>query len=530
VYYKVESYIASERAGKILYDAGITPVYVSDHPVLNSQHVVFEAAKAYAHGLPYHAALAGVTSAPAGLLGLGERIGKIKAGFDADLVLWDSDPLSVGANPVQVWIDGIRQFENPVELKKPVTNPMEHDASLQGPMTMQPEGDIIFTNIKRSFLSAHDIHDASVNVVVHNGTIACVGACAAEIAAARSQNRRVVALRNGYLTPPMTAFGSSLGLVEITAERATNDGGYAADGFARAVDGLSLDGKNLRAAFAHGVTRAVSAPSRDSIDGRGVSVGFRTGGADALGDGAVWDEEVAVHYPFTVRAAQPALSAAVGDLRRKLLTALDPADGKKNESKAYRFSEEFFLRRVVHLGHPLVLSAHKADTISALLRVKADVDAASPSSAPPLRLVILGGAEAHLVAHDLVRAGVAVVLAPANAHGTTWGQRRALPGAPISNGTSVDALLDAGVLTALGVEEVWATRELRLMAGAAWRNGGGRIDERKAWGLVGRNVEAMLRLGHAEHAGEWLVWEGNPLEIGGRLRGVGSNGRTTVWV
>lgn len=110
--------MASEQAGKILYEAGLTPgmyccaspltlpddnmtdiviVYVSDNPVLNAQHVLLEAAKAHKNGLPYHAALAGVTSASAELLGLGERIGKVKAGFDADIVLWDSNPLSLGA-------------------------------------------------------------------------------------------------------------------------------------------------------------------------------------------------------------------------------------------------------------------------------------------------------------------------------------------------------------------------------------------------------------------------------------------------
>jgi len=93
MYYKVEAYTASEKAGKILYENGITPVYVSDNPVLNAQHVVFEAAKAYRNGLPYNVAIAGVTSAPAELLGLGERIGKVKVGFDADIVVWDSDPL-----------------------------------------------------------------------------------------------------------------------------------------------------------------------------------------------------------------------------------------------------------------------------------------------------------------------------------------------------------------------------------------------------------------------------------------------------
>lgn len=92
MYYKTESHVASEQAGKILYENGLTPVYVSDNPVLNAQHVVFEAAKAYGYGLKYHAALAGVTSAPAELLGLGNRIGKIQPGFDADVVVWDSVP------------------------------------------------------------------------------------------------------------------------------------------------------------------------------------------------------------------------------------------------------------------------------------------------------------------------------------------------------------------------------------------------------------------------------------------------------
>ena len=93
MYYKAEAYIGSEYAGKFLYEEGLTPVYVSDNPVLSAQHVIFEAAKGYKFGLPYHAALASVTSEPADLLGLGQRLGKIKPGYDADIVVWDSDPL-----------------------------------------------------------------------------------------------------------------------------------------------------------------------------------------------------------------------------------------------------------------------------------------------------------------------------------------------------------------------------------------------------------------------------------------------------
>ena len=37
----------------------------------------------------------------------------------ADVVIWDSSPLSLGATPIQVFIDGIAQLDNPYSVKKP---------------------------------------------------------------------------------------------------------------------------------------------------------------------------------------------------------------------------------------------------------------------------------------------------------------------------------------------------------------------------------------------------------------------------
>ena len=246
MYYKAEAYVASEQAGQILYENGVTPVYVSDNPVLNAQHVVFEAAKAYRNGLPYHAALAGVTTASAGLLGLGERIGKVKAGFDADIVVWDSDPLSVGATPVQVWIDGVPQFEDPVELAKPVASPVKPETALQVIKDRENEvTDVVFTGIRSLMLpgqdrSLIDTSDAGAVVVVRNGTITCIESCASEATAARQDGVTTVDLEDGHMTTPFTAFGSFLGLVEIAAEDDTQDGENDAGIFSKAVDGLSL--------------------------------------------------------------------------------------------------------------------------------------------------------------------------------------------------------------------------------------------------------------------------------------------------
>ena len=40
-------------------------------------------------------------------------------GWDADLVIWDSHPLSLGATPKQVIIDGIPQLPTPYIVEKP---------------------------------------------------------------------------------------------------------------------------------------------------------------------------------------------------------------------------------------------------------------------------------------------------------------------------------------------------------------------------------------------------------------------------
>jgi hypothetical protein len=301
MYYKAEAYIGSEYAGKFLYEEGLTPIYVSDNPVLNAQHVIFEAAKGYKFGLPYHAALAGVTSEPADLLGLGKRLGKIKPGYDADVVVWDSDPLSVGATPVQVWIDGTSQWEDPVELKKPATAPLVPDQALNktNEETAQLK-DVLFTGVSKVLLPGHDeaaSSEETFNVAVSGGKLTCIGACEAELRSANTAGTKVIHLKNGYLTDSFTAFGSTIGLNEIDAEASTDDGDNS-DVFSRAADGLALDNKKLKVAHEFGVTRAITAPKfagGSNVARQGVSVGFATGAKTALDEGAVWADDVAVH-------------------------------------------------------------------------------------------------------------------------------------------------------------------------------------------------------------------------------------------
>jgi imidazolonepropionase-like amidohydrolase len=58
------------------------------------------------HGLPREAALRAVTIAAAEAVGLEKRVGSIEAGKDADLLLFEGEPLSIGARLRRVFING----------------------------------------------------------------------------------------------------------------------------------------------------------------------------------------------------------------------------------------------------------------------------------------------------------------------------------------------------------------------------------------------------------------------------------------
>ena len=72
----------------------------------NARKVRQLAGNAVAHGLPWDAALAGLSTVPAASFGLAGDMGSIAVGQRADLVLWSGDPLDVAHIAQQVWLDG----------------------------------------------------------------------------------------------------------------------------------------------------------------------------------------------------------------------------------------------------------------------------------------------------------------------------------------------------------------------------------------------------------------------------------------
>jgi imidazolonepropionase-like amidohydrolase len=59
-----------------------------------------------ATGLDWGRAFATITSRPAQVLGMDDRIGSLRPGRQADVVIWDGDPLELTSAPVAIFIDG----------------------------------------------------------------------------------------------------------------------------------------------------------------------------------------------------------------------------------------------------------------------------------------------------------------------------------------------------------------------------------------------------------------------------------------
>lgn len=89
-----------------LHRAGVTIALMSAD-AHNSRNLRQGAGNAVAYGLPWSAALAAITSVPARIWGIDAAYGTLEAGKDADVVIWDGDPLELTSYPTQVFIRGV---------------------------------------------------------------------------------------------------------------------------------------------------------------------------------------------------------------------------------------------------------------------------------------------------------------------------------------------------------------------------------------------------------------------------------------
>lgn len=570
--YKLESYFGTPFTGAILASQGIEPIYKSDHPVTDSRRILNQAAQAHHFGLGEREALRSVISAPAERLGLDHRLGYVREGWDADVVVWNTHPLVMGATPVEVVIDGVVQLGEHAPVPRPDLPRDEGETQVKNstPAPAAPRGgnfsvDIervkgsydeiiafdklafpsakpptpnctVFTNVSQRFfrrprssgdsnsrVSSTSFASSSGRIVVANGKVLCSGeSCTSSVC--HSSSITTIDARGGTVLPGITSYGSNLGLTDIVSESETSDG-YTLDPVsspnailstpeylrswptARAVDGLQWGGHDLVRARASGVTRGVVFPQSDTFFS-GVSVKFDTGADNVLTPGAVVVEEVAVHVTLGHNKEGPSISEQLG-LLRQLLTA------SKSDSVAGDLWQ-----RVSKGELALVVTALRADHITQLLRLK--------DAFPRVKLVISGAAEGHLVADELAKRDVGVLLIP-QTWPRTWDELRGLSGPPLTRETTLSTLIKAGVRVGLKIEEAWMASNLLWDATRAALETDGLVGKGKIVELVSAGIDDVLGIDSGkEEEEEFVVYDGNPFEYGAKVLAVHSRRGTEV--
>ncbi|KAJ7454750.1 carbohydrate esterase family 9 protein [Mycena latifolia] len=509
--YKREAYRSSEFAPRILAENGLSVLMKSDHPVMDSRYLLYEAQQAYFYGLPENLAIASVTRNAAEAMGMGHRIGYIKEGWDADLVIWDSHPLALGATPKQVFIDGIPQLDNAHVLTKPeafqrapATPDFDEEAreavEYEGLPPLEPTSVIkrrvVFTNVRAVFVPGSGaegveerfaaVDDSALGTVVtEGGRITCVGECAS--VANADADADIVDLQGGAISPGLMSFGSPLGLEHIQAEDSANDGAVydaltngvpeilGGDGvMIRAADGLLFGTRDALLAYRAGVTSAITAPTSYGPVG-GLGVAFSLGAAHKLERGAVVKEVTGVHVAV-LQSLAPSVSTQIALLRRMLLRPVDGPAG-------------VWFHKVIEGEVPLVVEAHSADIIASLLVLKEEVEHAKGRT---IQMTVTGATEAHLLARELGEAGVGVVLRPARSFPYRWEFRRLLPGPPLTAHTAVSALMAHNVTVGLGVVEIWEARNTRFEIAWASLAANGTLSKAEVLALGSTNVAKLL--------------------------------------
>ena len=109
--YKFEVNDAIPYNGPIMHNAGVVVAYNSDDAEM-SRRLNQEAAKAVKYGnISEEEAWKFVTLNPAKLLHIDNKVGSIKVGKDADIVLWSTNPLSIYAQAEKTVIEGTVYYD-----------------------------------------------------------------------------------------------------------------------------------------------------------------------------------------------------------------------------------------------------------------------------------------------------------------------------------------------------------------------------------------------------------------------------------
>ena len=108
---KLEAINLLFKTGGILEKAGVNVAFHTDDWITDSRVFFRSAALAVRAGMSRAGALRALTLAGAEMMDLGDRVGSLEAGKDADFILLGGDPFSVYTKVLETWVEGEKVFD-----------------------------------------------------------------------------------------------------------------------------------------------------------------------------------------------------------------------------------------------------------------------------------------------------------------------------------------------------------------------------------------------------------------------------------
>lgn len=145
--YKMEVAEAIPYNAYLMHTQGVVTAINSDDAEM-ARRLNQEAAKIVKYGgISEEDAFKMVTLNPAKMLHIDDRVGSIKVGKDADLVVWNNNPLSIYAKAEKTFVDGIKYWDidedasrqKELEIERARLIQKSLDSKVQGNVTQRPE-------------------------------------------------------------------------------------------------------------------------------------------------------------------------------------------------------------------------------------------------------------------------------------------------------------------------------------------------------------------------------------------------------
>lgn len=307
-----------------------------------------------------------------------------------------------------------------------------------------------------------------------------------------------------WVTPGLVSSYSTLGIVDIGAERSTNDTQSATDRASisiKASDSFNPREAHIANARRRGVmyVAVTPSPTGDTIFAGTGLVASLSGTEDS-----VLDDRAFIHLALgeagsrragnTRGAAIAQLEAALGDARRSFLT--------QDEGDVLRRQDAQAFRDAVAGRIPLLIAASRASDLRRIIGLTQDY--------PSLDIIIVGAEEAHLLADDIAAAGIRLIVDP----------HENLPDTFDTLNSSLDnvlALDTAGVdfaISGLSSFRVVKAGGLSQHAGNAVGQGLSREAAFRAiTGTPARWFDIDLGDIRAGSPASLVIWDGDPMEV-----------------